>query len=83
MTVKVYSTTWCGDCRRSKRTLEKHGVAFEEINIENDPAAVKFVMEVNRGKRSVPTIVFPDDSTLTEPNNTELVDKLRELGLAG
>ncbi|MEX0790406.1 MAG: glutaredoxin domain-containing protein [Actinomycetota bacterium] len=83
MTVKVYSTTWCGDCVRSKRTLEQHGVPFEEINIENDPAAAKFVMKVNRGRRSVPTIVFPDDSTLTEPNSNELVGKLRELGLVG
>lgn len=81
MTVKVYSTTWCSDCVRSKRTLEQHGVDFHEINIENDPAAVAFVMEINRGRRSVPTIVFPDNSTLTEPNSVELVGKLKELGL--
>ncbi|CAN5848482.1 mycoredoxin [soil metagenome] len=83
MTVKIYSTTWCGDCVRSKRTLEQHGVPFEEINIENDPAAVKFVMQVNQGRRSVPTILFPDNSTLTEPNSNQLVDKLRELGMVG
>lgn len=81
MTVKVYSTTWCSDCLRSKRTLDQHGVKYEEINIENDPAAVALVMEINRGRRSVPTIVFPDNTTLTEPNNSVLVDKLRELGL--
>ena len=83
MTIKMYSTTWCPDCIRSKRTLDKHGVEYEEINIEEDPSAVALVKKINRGSRSVPTIVFPDNSTLTEPNSNELVEKLRELGLVG
>ncbi|HEU4868150.1 MAG TPA: glutaredoxin domain-containing protein [Actinomycetota bacterium] len=83
MTIKMYSTTWCPDCIRSKRTLDKHGVVYEEINIEQDPSAVALVKKINRGARSVPTIVFPDSSTLTEPNNNELVSKLQELGLVG
>ena len=83
MTIKMYSTTWCPDCIRSKRTLYKHGVVYEEINIEQDPSAVALVKKINRGARSVPTIVFPDSSTLTEPNNNELVSKLQELGLVG
>jgi mycoredoxin len=81
MTIKMYSTTWCPDCVRSKRTLHKLGVAYEEINIEKDPSAVALVRKINRGARSVPTIVFPDNSTLTEPNNQELTAKLKELGL--
>ena len=83
MTIKMYSTTWCPDCIRSKRTLDKHGVQYEEINIEKDPSAVALVKKINRGSRSVPTIVFPDNSTLTEPNSNQLVEKLRELGLVG
>jgi mycoredoxin len=83
MTIKMYSTTWCPDCIRSKRTLDKHGVDYEEINIEQDPSAVALVKRINRGARSVPTIVFPDSSTLTEPNSNELVSKLKELGLVG
>jgi mycoredoxin len=83
MTIKMYSTTWCPDCIRSKRTLDKHGVDYEEINIERDPSAIALVKKINRGARSVPTIVFPDDTTLTEPNNNELVSKLQELGLVG
>lgn len=83
MTIKMYSTTWCPDCIRSKRTLDKHGVDYQEINIEETPSAVPVVRKINGGARSVPTIVFPDDSTLTEPNNNELVSKLQELGLVG
>jgi len=83
MTIKMYSTTWCPDCIRSKRTLDKHGVEYEDINIEEDPSGLALVKRINRGARSVPTIVFPDNSTLTEPNSNELVSKLRELGLVG
>lgn len=83
MTIKMYSTTWCPDCIRSKRTLDKHGVKYDEINIEQDPSAVALVKKINRGSRSVPTIVFPDNSTLTEPNSNELLSKLKELGLVG
>lgn len=83
MTIKMYSTTWCPDCIRSKRTLDKHGVDYEEINIEESPAAVTLVRRINGGARSVPTIVFPDETTLTEPNSNELVSKLQELGLVG
>lgn len=83
MTIKMYSTTWCPDCIRSKRTLDNHGVDYEEINIEQDPSAVALVKKINRGARSVPTIVFSDNTTLTEPNNNQLVSKLKELGLVG
>lgn len=68
----MYSTTWCGDCRRSKRLLDAHGVAYTEVNIEQDRAAMHEVMRLNNGKRSVPTIVFEDGTVLTEPSDREL-----------
>jgi glutaredoxin-like protein len=74
--IRMYSTTWCGDCRRSKRFLQEHQIDFEEINIENDPEAAAVVISLNRGMRSVPTIVFPDGSVLVEPSNTALANKL-------
>lgn len=55
--VKVYSTTWCPDCVAAKRALDSKGIAYEEINIEQDEAAAEYVMSVNGGKRSVPTLV--------------------------
>lgn len=58
MTVKMYTTTWCPDCHVAKRALTQRGVAFEEINIEQDPQAAEYVMSVNGGKRSVPTLVY-------------------------
>jgi thioredoxin reductase (NADPH) len=72
----VYGTPWCPDCRRSKQFLGEHRVPYDYVDIDQDPAAQAEVMRINRGNRSVPTIVFPDGSSLTEPSNEELAKKL-------
>ena len=73
--IKMYATAWCGDCRMAKRWFDARGISYEYINIEEDDAAAEFVMQVNRGRRSVPTIVFPDGSVLVEPSPRELAAK--------
>jgi mycoredoxin len=73
--IKLYATTWCGDCRFAKRWLDAHGIPYDYINIEEDEDAAEYVMEVNGGMRSVPTIVFPDGSVLVEPDARELAAK--------
>ena len=74
-TIKMYVTTWCGDCRMAKRWFDAHGIAYESINIEEDAKAAEYVARVNRGYRSVPTIVFPDGTILVEPGPRELASK--------
>jgi mycoredoxin len=64
----MYSTTWCGYCMRLKRMLEREGIAYSEVNIEEDPEAAELVMRVNGGNRTVPTVVFPDGAALTNPS---------------
>ncbi len=56
--LKVYTTTWCGDCKVTKRMLEQLEVTFEEINIEDDAEAADYVVRLNGGRRSVPTLVY-------------------------
>jgi mycoredoxin len=73
--IKMYMTTWCGDCRFAKRWFDAHGIAYEAINIENDDKAAELVMRVNGGRRSVPTIIFADGSVLVEPGPRELAAK--------
>lgn len=73
--IKMYATTWCGDCRRAKRWFEAHSIPYEYINIEEDEKAAEFVARVNKGMHSVPTIIFPDGSILVEPNSRELAEK--------
>ena len=72
----MYGTTWCPDCYRAKSVLNKSGVTFKWIDIGKDPKAAIEVERINKGNRSVPTIVFPDGSILVEPSNTELEKKL-------
>ncbi|MGE5334257.1 MAG: glutaredoxin domain-containing protein [Nitrososphaerota archaeon] len=74
----MYTTTWCGDCRRAKRVFADFGVAYVEVNIESDEDAAELVETLNDGLRSVPTIVFPDGGILVEPSNTALMAKLQD-----
>ena len=61
-TVKMYTTSWCGDCQVTKSFLKKLSIPFEEINIEQVEGAADYVMSVNGGRRSVPTLVYKDDA---------------------
>lgn len=74
--VCVYGTNWCGDTARSVRCLKRLGIPFVWYDIEQDKDACAFVERVNKGKRSVPTIVLSDDSILVEPTDSELEKKL-------
>ena len=72
----MYTTDWCGYCVRLKDGLERAGIGFDEVNIERQPDAAELVMAVNGGNRTVPTLVFPDGSALTNPTLREVKDKL-------
>ncbi len=74
--ITVYGAYWCPDCRRSKQFLGEHQIPYEWVDIEQDQAAERFVIERNQGKRIIPTIVFADGSLLVEPTNAELAAKL-------
>jgi len=73
--IKMYVTTWCGDCRFAKRWFTAHNISVDIINIEEDEQAAELVERVNGGSQSVPTIIFPDGSVLVEPGARELAAK--------
>ena len=75
-TLTIYSTVWCGYCRRLKGQLEREGIAFVEVDIEDVPGAADLVMSVNGGMQTVPTLVFPDGSALTNPSLAEVKAQL-------
>jgi len=75
----MYTTTWCAFCRRLKSQLATEGIEITEINIEEDPAAAEYVMSVNGGNQTVPTVVFPDGSVITNPSAKAVVQRLGEL----
>ncbi|BCL79754.1 NrdH-redoxin [Ktedonobacteria bacterium brp13] len=78
-TIRMYSTSWCSDCRSAKRWFDAHNIAYENIDIEQDEQAAEYVVQVNNGRRTVPTILFPDGSILVEPKARDLAAKFPEL----
>ncbi len=74
--VTMYSTEWCGYCKRLKVAMKSAGIAFTEVDIEHDPEAAAFVMGVNGGNQTVPTLKFADGSALTNPSIKDVKEKL-------
>jgi mycoredoxin len=84
----MYSTSWCGYCHRLKSQLKREGIAYEVIDIERDEAAAAFVMSVNGGNQTVPTIrIVPADGAaeivLTNPSIVQVKQALAGAGIAG
>jgi mycoredoxin len=75
-TITMYSTTWCGYCRRLKSMLDREGIGYTEVDIEATPDAADFVMQVNNGNQTVPTVLFPDGSAATNPSLAEVKARL-------
>lgn len=72
----MFTTTWCGYCVRLKRFLDRESIGYREVNIEDDPEAAAFVMSVNGGNRTVPTLRFPNGAALTNPSPAEVLAEL-------
>ncbi|GHE35401.1 NrdH-redoxin [Streptosporangium violaceochromogenes] len=76
MALTVYTTTWCGPCRRLKSQLTREGISYREVDIERNPEAARFVMSVNDGNQTVPTVLFEDGTAVTNPSVIEVKARL-------
>ena len=79
MNIRIYTTSWCPDCRKAKKFLEENHLPFEELDIEADLRAAKFVKSANQGKRKVPT--FDVDGRIFSCSPFKAEDLKKELGL--
>jgi mycoredoxin len=70
--IVMYATEYCGDCKRARAFFEENQIAYLKVGLEGNEKAVNFVKTINKGNRSVPTIIFPDGSILVEPSQEEL-----------
>jgi mycoredoxin len=77
--IVMYVTEYCADCMRAKKFFESNNIPYIRVRLEGNKEAIEFVMRVNNGYRSVPTIVFPDGTILVEPNWEELKTKFQNL----
>ena len=75
----MYSTPWCGYCHRLKSQLEREGIEFDIVDIEQDPEAVEIVASANNGNHTVPTLVYADGTAQTNPSLIQVKDKLEQL----
>lgn len=75
-TVTMFSTTWCGYCRRLKSQLDREGIGYTEVNIENTPGTAELVETINGGNQTVPTLLFPDGSSATNPSLAQVTKQL-------
>ena len=74
--IKLYGTAWCDDCKRAKQFFGEQRVHYDFIDVDADADGMAYVEQVNDGKQVIPVIVFDDGSTLVEPSNAELAEKL-------
>ena len=68
--------TWCGPCKRLKSDLEKSGIPFIQIDIESDETAAALIETINNGNRTVPTLVFADGTSMTNPSVAKVKEHL-------
>lgn len=79
----MYGATYCEDTQHVRERLTAWRIPFSEVNIDHDAAAEQFVIFINGGHRSTPTLVFGDGArktVLTEPSDLELQQTLHEAG---
>ena len=78
-TVTMYSTQWCGYCHRLKKQMDREGITYAVVDIEQVPDAAQLVAQVNNGNQTVPTLVYADGSAQTNPSLAEVKAKLSSL----
>lgn len=78
--VVVYGHRFCPQVRPVKSTLERSAIPYDYVDIHQNEAGRLRVQEINAGNESVPTLVFEDGSTLTEPSTKVLLNHMEALG---
>lgn len=74
--ITVYTTSWCGYCRRLTSGLTAAEIGFTEVDVDHDDQAATLVTSLNAGNRTVPTVVFADGSSLTNPQVNEVAARI-------
>lgn len=75
----MYSTPWCGYCHRLRSQMDREGISYDVVDIEQDPSAADLVMTVNGGNQTVPTLVYADGTAQTNPSLAQVKQKLAAL----
>ena len=74
--IRMFGAPWCPDCKRAKQFFGEQRIPYDWIDVDENPDGMRYIEEINNGKHTIPTIVFPDGSILVEPSDAELAEKL-------
>lgn len=75
-TITMFSTSWCGYCARLKKQLDAEGIEYRVVDIEEVPGTAELVASVNGGNQTVPTVIYPDGTTATNPSARAVAEQL-------
>ena len=75
----MYTTPWCGYCHRLKSQLDREGIEYDVVDIEQEPEAAAVVESANNGNQTVPTLVYADGTAQTNPSLAQVKEKLAAL----
>ena len=75
----MYTTPWCGYCHRLKSQLDREGISYEVVDIEQQPEAARIVEQANNGNQTVPTLVYTDGTAMTNPSIAQVKEKVSAL----
>ena len=75
----MYSTQWCGYCHRLKSQLDREGIGYDVVDIEHVEDAARVVASINQGNLTVPTLVYPDGTSHTNPSLAQVKAKVADL----
>ncbi|QIG43938.1 mycoredoxin [Nocardioides anomalus] len=75
----MYTTPWCGYCHRLKSQLDREGIEYDVVDIEQQPDAAQIVESANGGNQTVPTLVYADGTSMTNPSLAQVKEKLAAL----
>ncbi|WP_217996759.1 mycoredoxin [Nocardioides jensenii] len=75
----MYTTPWCGYCHRLKSQLDREGISYDIVDIEQQPDAAELVEKANGGNQTVPTLVYSDGSAQTNPSLAQVKAKIAAL----
>lgn len=78
--ITLYGTPTCPELPPVRGLLGQAKIPYNYIDITRDPTAAARVRAINDGNESVPTLVFPDGTSLTEPSTGQIKQKLERLG---
>lgn len=72
----IYTTSWCPFSLRLLSDLNRAGIEFTDVDVDEDAEAAELVKKINHGNRTVPTVVFADGTSMTNPPVSKVAAKL-------